>query len=365
MQNSREVIDNLLRNRPADRVGLNDSPWGDTLEKWVTQGYPADDEGKPVDAGEHFGFDIAGAGGWLTWEPKLDAGETIEETDEWRITRNGAGAVLKWWKHRSGTPEHIDFAMTSREVWESEYKPLLIETDIRKRVGLDGVKENIAKYHEQGLWVQYGSQFIWENMRASMGDYTMYMSLIDDPDWIHDFNRTYTDLFKAGYKLLFEEAGLPDGFWFYEDMGYKDSLFCSPKVLEELIFPYYAEMVEFMHSYDLPVVLHTCGYTEPALDMIVQAGFDGLNPMEVKAGNDPFRIADRYADKLVLIGGLDARVFESGDRDVIGTRVADYIEGMKSRGVRLVFGSDHSLSTNIDYEDFKYAIEVFREHMMY
>jgi len=365
MQSSRDVVDALLRKQPADRVGLNDSPWGDTLEKWVTQGYPADEEGNPVGAAEHFGFDIAGAGGWLSWEPKLDAGETLEETDEWNITRNGAGAVLKWWKHKSGTPEHIDFAMTDRSVWEADYKPLLIETDIRERIGLDGYKETLAEWRPKGYWMSAGNQFIWENMRGSMGDYTMYMSLIEDPDWIHDYNRTYTDLYKACYKVMFEEGGLPDGFWFYEDIGYKESLFCSPKVLEELIFPYYAEMVEFMHSYDLPVVLHTCGYTEAALDMIVQAGFEGLNPMEVKAGNDPFRIADRYADKLALIGGLDARVFESGDRKLIRTSVADYIEGMKARGVRLVFGSDHSLSTNIDYEDFKYAIEVYREHMAY
>jgi len=365
MQSSRELIDNLIRGKPAERIGLNDSPWGDTLQKWVAQGYPTDEEGNPVAAHEHFHFDMAGAGGWIAWEPKLDASETLEETDEWRITRSGTGAVFKWWKEKSGTPEHIDFAMTDREVWETEYKPHLIEVDIRKRVGLDGAKKELPARRAEGYWTMYGSQFIWENMRGSMGDYTMYISLIEDPDWIHDFNRTYTDLFKACYKLLFEEAGLPDGYWLYEDIGYKGSLFCNPIILEELIFPYYVEMVEFMHSYDLPVVLHTCGLTEPAMDLIVQAGFEGLNPMENKAGNDPFRIADGYADRLCFFGGLDVRVFESGDRDLIRRRVADYIEGMKSRGARLVFGSDHSISTNVDYDDYVYALEVYREHMMY
>jgi len=365
MQDSQQVIDSLLRKQPADRVGLNDSPWGDTIEKWVTQGYPTDEEGKGVDAGEHFGFDLAGAGGWINWEPKLDAGETLEETDEWRITRNGAGAVLKWWKHKSGTPEHINFAMTDRSVWEADYKPHLLEVDVRKRFDVEAVRDNLVKYRGRGLWVHFGSQFIWENMRASMGDYTMYMSLIEDPAWIHDFNRTYTDLFKAGYEMLIAEAGRPDGYWMYEDMGYRERLFCSPKILGELIFPYYAEMVEFMHGYDIPVVLHTCGLTEPALDLIVEAGFDGLHPMENKAGNEPFRIAEGYADKLALFGGLDVRVFESGDRALIRRRVKDYVEGMKARGARLVFGSDHSVSTGVDYEDYVYAIEVYREHMLY
>ncbi|MBC7237709.1 MAG: hypothetical protein H5T69_17850, partial [Chloroflexi bacterium] len=36
----RQIVDNLLRKKPAERVGLMDSPWGDTLVAWVQQGYP-------------------------------------------------------------------------------------------------------------------------------------------------------------------------------------------------------------------------------------------------------------------------------------------------------------------------------------
>ena len=40
MTASCENIRNLLAQRPAERVGLMDNIWGDTLKKWVTQGYP-------------------------------------------------------------------------------------------------------------------------------------------------------------------------------------------------------------------------------------------------------------------------------------------------------------------------------------
>ena len=165
--------------------------------------------------------------------------------------------------------------------------------------------------------------------------------------------------------MLIERSDKPDGIWLYEDLGYKDRLFASPQVLEELIFPYYAEMVEFFHGYDLPVVLHTCGYTEPILELICETGFDALHPMEVKAGNDPLRIADKFGDRLALIGGLDARVLESGDRDLIRREVSGLIEGMKARGARYVYASDHSISTNVSYEDFLYSLQIYREHMMY
>ncbi|MHC5034842.1 MAG: uroporphyrinogen decarboxylase family protein [Planctomycetota bacterium] len=325
MQNSREVIDSLLRGKPAERMGLHDSPWWDTLREWTKQGYPtrraataegdgkADGDGEPVDPVDHFGFDMASVATWFDVLPLRGVSDLVEETDEWEVRRNGAGAALKYWKDKSGTPEHIDFWMTSREVWERDYRPHLLEVD-RERVDVEGTRKALASRRGQGFWTFYGHLFIWENMRQSMGDLCMYQSLLLDPDWIHDYGRVYTDFFKAHYALLFEEAGLPDGIWVYEDLGYRNGLFCSPAVLEELIFPYFKELVDFFHSYDLPVVLHACGGIEEALPLIVDAGFDALNPMEVKAGCDVVRFAERYGDRLAFVGGLDARVLESAVR---------------------------------------------------
>jgi uroporphyrinogen decarboxylase len=366
MQTSQEVIDALLRKGSPERVGLNDSPWHDTLRKWVAQGMPADEEGVAVDAAEHFGFDLAGCGGGFDWHPIQGQADVVEETDEWKIVRNGSGAQLKWWKDKSGTPEHVAFEMTSREIWEKDYRPHLPGTAAERRAEqIEPVREDVAKRRGQRKWAFYGSQFIWENMRGSMGDVCLYESLLLDPGWIRDYCRVYTDLTKEAYRILIEQSGRPDGIWLYEDLGYRDRLFCSPRTYRELIFPYYAEMVEFYHARDLPVVLHTCGFTEPALDLIVEAGFDGLHPMEVKAGNDPLRIAENYGEKLCLIGGLDERILESGDRDLIRRQVRRLVEGMKARGARYVYASDHSISTNVDYDDFRFAIDVYRECMMY
>jgi uroporphyrinogen-III decarboxylase len=100
------------------------------------------------------------------------------------------------------------------------------------------------------------------------------------------------------------------------------------------------------------------------VDAMDHFGFDGLHPMEVKAGNDIFRIAEGYGDKLMFVGGLDARILESHDRGLIRKGVTDLIQGMRSRGARYVYGSDHSISTNVDYADFQYSLEVYRENMV-
>jgi uroporphyrinogen decarboxylase len=390
MMTSREVVDNLLRGKPAERVGLMDGPWADTIAAWVEQGYPtrmkykdvgeerwnpadgrlvdvevAGEYAEPVPPWEHFGWDLAGVGPWFDIMPLRDHEELVDESEEWTVKRNGAGAALKYWKHKSGTPEHIDFLMTSREIWERDYRSYLLDLD-PERVKVEDARANLKKVRDAQVWGYYGNMFVWELMRQSMGDVTMYESLILDPAWIHDYNRVYTDFYKTHFTYMLENVGVPDGVWLYEDLGYKTGLFASPKVLAEVIFPYYREMIDFFHGYDLPVVLHTCGSTAQAMPLIIEVGFDAVNPMERKAkDNDPFVFAEQYGDQIAFIGGLDARVFETNDRDTIRREVAHYIDGMKERGARLVFMSDHSISTNTRYESYLYAVQVYREHMMY
>ena len=65
------------------------------------------------------------------------------------------------------------------------------------------------------------------------------------------------------------------------------------------------------------------------------------------------------------MGGLDARVLETNDKEIIRREVTRYILGMKERGARLVFASDHSISTNTHYDSYSYAVEVYRECMLY
>jgi len=390
-QTPQDIVDCLLRGQPAERVALHGSPWPETLVKWVAQGYPTrsvrkepgqnrwrPDDGRsetviepgefmePVAPWVHFGYDMVGIGPWFDPLPILDYDELLEETDAWDVRRNGAGAALKYWKHKSGTPEHIDFRMVTREIWERDYRPHVLEWD-PARLDTAEMHRNWAAVEGYERWIHYGHLFIWELARQSMGDVTLYESLLLDPGWIHDYNRVYTDLYKRAFTAMIEEAGRPDGIWIYEDLGYKNGLFASPKVFGELIFPYYTELVAFFHdTYDLPVVFHSCGSTVDALPMILEAGFDALNPMERKAkGNDPFAFAEAYGDRLAFVGGLDARVLETNDKDTIVREVTTYIEGMKSRGARLVFATDHSISPRTDYDSYRYALDAYRACMAY
>lgn len=117
---SRERAAALLRREVPDRMGIFEHFWPETLPSWVEQGYP---EGQmPAD---FFGFDMEDRGDWLNTAPFRTEPEVLEETEAWRVTKDGWGAVLKRWKSKSGAPQHLSFAVTDPQAWTAYREPLL------------------------------------------------------------------------------------------------------------------------------------------------------------------------------------------------------------------------------------------------
>lgn len=375
--NGRELIGKMIKHESFDRLAVYEGFWDETLVRWVKQGYPSEkvlvkgrEQLKPVDPFQFFNYDVHRCGGFFDTEPLIGQEEIIEETDEWEIKRNGAGATLKWWKNNAGTPEHIDFKMTSREIWEKEYRPHLLQVDHRRFNGkwwgdrtLEDDRKELALGRARNQWTFMGHVGVWEIMRASLGDLTMYENLLLDPGWIKDFNRVYTDFLINHFKVLFKETGVPDGVWFYDDIAYRKGLFASPKMLRELLLPYYVELVSyFKDHYNLPAFFHSDGKLEQGLPLLVEAGFVGLHPLECKADNDLFEIAEKYGDRMLFFGGFDVRILETNDRALIEAKIIELLEKVKSRGISYVFHSDHTVTPLVNYDTYRFALDVYYQH---
>ena len=382
----REQIRGLFSHDNLSRMGLYDIYWTDAVAQWVEEGhYPSgsqDDElawfdiprvyehnrnAYPMAPQYHFGSEFNTGNYsqfWFDIYPMANHHPIVEENDEVVVRLNGAGARLRTFKNRSGVPEHLGFDFTGREQWESTYREPLLELDT-SRFDMDKIRRVQKRGQEHGKWTYYGTFYLWENARQCMGDVNLLQNLLLDPDFIHDMNRVYTDFFKTHFQYLFDQAGVPDGMFFYEDMAYKNTTFAAPETFAELYFPYYEEIVDWLHGFDIQVVLHCCGFVEPLLPHIVGAGFDALHAMEQRAGCDLLRISQQYGRDIALIGGIEAEMFESGDRDWMRRRIDEVTDAMKSDGTPYCFASDHSISTNVSYGDYRYAVEYFRERCDY
>ena len=72
-----------------------------------------------------------------------------------------------------------------------------------------------------------------------------------------------------------------------------------------------------------------------------------------------------YKDQFTFIGGIDVRLLESGDRAAIKAEIERVCNAFKEMGGRYIFSSDHSISPSVEFDDFIYALDVFRENMWY
>jgi uroporphyrinogen decarboxylase len=350
----------LLSKEIPDRMGIFEHFWPETLEQfWPLQGYP-----KGESPYYYFDYDIVYCGGWINSEPFMGTKEVIKETEEWRIIKDGRGATLKFWKNKSGTPEHIDFEITDREKWKKYREPLL---EIRKeRLGdIESMRLNLKTAREKKKFTIFGDLFIFELMRATIGDQNFLPALLLDPDWIKDFAQVYLNFYRNHYEILFREAGLPDGFLVYEDFGYSNGLFCSPKVLSELIMPYEKELVNFLKSYGLPVILHSCGDIRKAVPLIIDAGFDCLQPMEAKARCDVVEFAKTYGNKLAYMGNINVVVLNTNDPLKIKEEILPKLKTLSKMRIPYFFHSDHSIPPTVTLETYKYALKLFGENCWY
>ena len=102
--------------------------------------------------------------------------------------------------------------------------------------------------------------------------------------------------------------------------------------------------------------MHSCGFVEPLLPGMVEAGIDCLQVIEVKAGMDLLRIHKNFGDRLSLMGGIDVRKLYTNDRKIIDAELESKIPVVK-QGFGYVLHSDHSIPNTVNYETYKYFIQ--------
>ena len=345
-----ERIGNILRRRPVDRIGLFEHFWSDTHKVWTEQGHIAEGES----FADHFGFDME-----LCWPFSMVADldfveEILVETDETKTARNGNGAVFRTHKLHDATPEHIDFLVRDRAGWLEHIKPKL--TPDRRRINFAAYREARERARQAGRFFAWSGVNVFEIIKDVTGHIHMLEGMVADPDWVKDMADTYAGLTVALQEILFAEEGWHDGIWYYEDMGFKQRPFMSPRMYREIIQPAHKLTIGFAKSHGLPVIMHSCGYVEPLLPGMIEAGIDCLQVIEVKAGMDLLKLYRNFGDRSAFMGGIDVRALYTNDRAIIDAELEAKIPTVMGN-YGYVLHSDHSIPNTVNYETYRYFIE--------
>lgn len=135
-----------------------------------------------------------------------------------------------------------------------------------------------------------------------------------------------------------------------DDIAFKSGPLFRPDWLREQYFPRLARVIAAWHEKGIRVLFHSDGNLNPVLDDLVEAGIDGLNPIEILAGMDVGTIHARHPH-LFLAGGIDvSQLLPFGHPRQVARVVRQAIEQAEGR---LMVGSSTELNNEVPLENFR------------
>ncbi|HUT73475.1 MAG TPA: uroporphyrinogen decarboxylase family protein [Armatimonadota bacterium] len=346
---SRERLTAVLARRLPDRVPMVDIAfWPQTLERWRREGLPAD-----VEPGAYFGLDeMSGVG--LDCSLQLPE-RTLEETADYRIVVDRNGVTTKEWRDTFATPGQLEFTITDADAWRAHRERLRPDPTRISDAAWQSYRDGRAR--DAFVYLNPGEPF-WRLLRI-VGHETALLWVAEQPELVAEILADYTDFIIANCDMTVA-AGLEcDGVWLFSDLCYKNGMLFSPRAYRELLQPHHRRMAEMCRRRGWPFILHCDGDVRQFIPLLIESGFDCIQPLEARAGNDVRELKPLYGDRIVFFGNINADAMARGGEE-LEAEVRSKLLAAKPGG-GYIYHSDHSIPPTISFESYRRVIELVRE----
>jgi len=352
--NDRERFLACMNYQPVDRVPQWELwYWRETIERW-------EDEGLPADAHLERYFDVDrrdGVGVSVGLVPGFRE-ETLEETDEYRIYRDRNGVTRQEFKTKGDLtmPKWLRFPMETREDWETLIKPRLNpESPVRYPLRWEEMKRLWAQ-RDYPLSISAGSIYGW--IRNWMGFERVSVTLYDDPDWIQEMMDYVADFVVAVITPALEQVDI-DYALMWEDMAYKTGPHLSPAMFRRFMLKPYRKITSCLRDHGVDLIFLDCdGNPEDLVPLWLEAGVNGLYPLERAASVDPVEWRRKFGRELRLIGGVDKRAMAAG-KDAIDAELAHLTPLLYDGGY--IPWCDHLVPPDVPFQNYLYYVYRMKE----
>lgn len=245
--------------------------------------------------------------------------------------------------------------VTTEQAYEA-LRPVLFS-----RQKIDAAVERAARYkecHARGevilfLWLD---GFFWFP-RTLFGIEGHLMAFYDQPELMHRMNR---DL--AEYQLRMLRAMLPvvtpDAVVFSEDMSYNHGPMISKALFDTFMAPYYARVVPAFRQAGVKVLMDSDGDIAAMVPWLLEAGIEGIGPLERQAGVDIAALRQAYP-RLLMWGGFDKMVMPMGEA-AMRAEFERILPVMASGGY--IPTVDHQTPPGVSMEQYRTYVRLLREY---
>jgi len=360
----RERFLNVMEFKPVDRYPNYElGVWGQTIERWYSEGLPRDVcywnwfEGEPYFEIDRRMFIPVNA----RIVPAFDE-EVIEENDRYIIFKDGIGRIRKAMKEgtvrgtRPSMDQYIDFPVKDRKSFEEIKKRYNPKSPIRYPMWWD---EMVRLWRDRDyplcLFVNGQIGFYW-TLREWVGTENLSYMFYDDPILVHEMLDFIADfIIQLSTKAL--SSVQIDYFNFSEDFAGKGGPLISPKIYKEFFAPRVKRVVEHFQKYGVRYFwVDSDGNFEVLIPYMIEAGINGIWPLEQAAGMDPIKLRKKYGKDIVLLGGIDKRELTK-DKASIEKELYSKVPYLLEYGGYIPH-LDHTFPPDIPYDNFLHYMEL-------
>lgn len=350
---SHERVMKALNFEQPDRVPRCELFWPEFVDKWRRE------KGLPDSASiyQHYRTpDILIAVGEEGIQPSGVG--VVKSDDEYVWQRDSWGRVIKIRKG-AWMQLPVEAALNDRrDLDKLDFEPA--DLDSRYEM-VEATLPEMKKHY--CLFAKTGGPFLRGTFIRGEEDFLMDMA--EDPDWAAEFVMRLTDhLTQVGLEELRRFDLYETGAWIYDDIAANWGPMMSPQTWEKVFHPAYCKMIEtWKRAGARRVLFHSDGNIWPVLDMLVEAGVDGINPLEYRASMDAVEVRKRYGNKLAILGGIcNSEILPKGDKETIKQHVLRILSVGREGG--LLIGS-HSIGPDTPIESYDYYVELLDEYGQY
>jgi len=348
---SQERVMTALDYRRPDRVPVYSSFWSEFARAWRDANPDTTESCE-----DHFLEDISIAVGDET--PYMSRAQELGRDGDYVIERDGWGQVKRT---RGGGYFYQQLAYAYADDLSlplGEFDP---PDDPARFAGLDRVMaRRKARFC---VFAKTGGPYIRTSFMR--GEENFLLDMARDPALAAELAmRTAVHLTQVGVEEIRRWELQDTGIWIFDDMASAKGPMFSPATAERVLAPAWKHMVDAYRAAGArKVIMHSDGNIGPLLDLFIDLGFDGINPVEFHVGLDPVKLRDKYGDRLALLGGMDnAHILPRGDRAEIKEHVLSILATGRDGG--LVIGT-HSIAPDISIETMEYVRSLVLQYGTY
>ena len=226
----------------------------------------------------------------------------------------------------------------------------------------DTMKRRIQRYKDQrAIFVQLRD--VWSNPRDLMGYEELLVNCLTEPELVVALVDKCIDQSIALVELAAELGAeiVMSG----DDIADNQRTLISPKVWNQIFLPPFRRWVQAIHDCGLYYWKHTDGNIMAVLESLVDAGIDGIDPIDPIAGMDLAVIKHEWGSQIAIKGNIDcAELLTNGVEADVVEAVKDCIR-TAGPGGGFACSSSNSIHSGVKPELYSTMVNAIREYGIY